>query len=351
MSRTRVALVGLGATGVAIADSLLHRSDCAVVGAADPDHELVGRDLGTLCGRPEIGVTVRAGLEGLPPADVAIVATGSRLDDVAETLVPLLERGMNVVSICEELAFPLLSHPELSRRLDEVARRNGVTLMGTGANPGVVMDTLPLLLSVLTQRVERVVIRRSADMSRYGAIVSKFGLGLTPREFERAQAAGEVIGHVGFDQAIAALASGLSWMLEEIVVDPVRPAFVTPVARHGEHRELAEGTVAAVTHAARGVHAGETVIDLEITFGFFVPEDEIAAGDHCRVEGAEQVVEVISPHGFQSHLSTVAAAVNVATAVSAASPGLRTMADLPVGAMASKGTLMRRSEEGAGAFA
>lgn len=337
MSETRVALVGLGATGLAMGAALIRRTDIRLVGAADPRADLVGRDLGSVLGGDALGVSVVGSAAGLPGADVAIVATSSRLEVVAETAIPLLERGINVVSICEELAYPYLSHPELARRLDEVASRHGVTLLGTGANPGIIMDTLPLMLSVLTQRVRRVVIRRNADMSRYAAILANFGLGLTPAEFQEAQARGAVIGHVGFEQAVAALGGGLGWHLDGIVVDPVRPAWVTDTPRQGRHRTLEPGTVAAVTHAARGFITGTAVIDFEINFGFFEPGDGIELGDHCLLEGLEQNIEVASKNGFESYLSTVAVAANVATAVVEAPAGLRSMAELPVLGLASKG--------------
>jgi 4-hydroxy-tetrahydrodipicolinate reductase len=337
-STTRIALVGLGTTGVAIGQSLLRRTDCEVVGAADKNPAHVGSDLGTLLGGVTNGVTVVETIFELPDADVAIVATTSDLKQVAETLVPLLERSINVVSICEELAYPWQSHPDVSARLDDVARRHGVSVLGTGANPGVLMDTLPLLLTVLTQQVRRVTIRRRTSMSRYGAILSKFGLGLTLEEFEAQQAAGRVIGHVGFEQAIAALGSGLGWQLDSIEVDAVRPALVSETVRAGDHVTIQPGGIAAVTHAARGRLAGDVLIDLEITFGFFADGDDMAPGDDYRIEGADQSLDLSSKTGFESFLSTIAAAVNSAAATVDAPAGLLSMGDLPARALASKGS-------------
>ncbi|MGW5455992.1 dihydrodipicolinate reductase [Nocardia sp. NPDC003979] len=333
-----IVLVGLGATGLAMAESLLRRTDVRIVGAADRNPAVVGADLGTLAGLGASGVTVIDEPSSLPAADLAVVATTSDLNLVVDTLVPLLERSYNVMSICEELSYPWSSHPHLARRLDQVAKANGVTVVGTGANPGVLMDTLPLLLTTLTQRVERVVIRRRTNMSRYGAILSKFGLGLTPAQFDEAQACGAVVGHYGFEQAISALAAGLGWSLDEIVVGQVCPAIVSDTVRTGDHVVIEPGRIAAVTHAARGTLGGRTVIDLEIMFGFFDGSDPVIAGDDYRIEGTDQVIELSSPVGFESFMSTIAAAVNVATAVVDASPGFLSMGDLPVARIASKGT-------------
>lgn len=332
-----VVLVGLGATGLAMAESLLRRIDVTVVGAADKNPAVVGADLGTLAGLEARAVTVVDDPALLPGADLAIVATTSDLNLVVDTLVPLLERGYNVMSICEELSYPWSSHPEIARRLDETAKAHGVTVLGTGANPGVLMDTLPLLLTTLTQRADRIVIRRRTNMSRYGAILSKFGLGLTPAQFDDAQAVGKVVGHYGFEQAISALGAGLGWPLDAIEVGRVSPAIVSETVRTGEHVVIEPGKIAAVTHAARGTVDGRAVIDLEIMFGFFDGSDPVGAGDDYRIEGSDQIIELSSPTGFESFVSTIAAAVNVATAVVLAPSGFLSMGDLPVARIASKG--------------
>ncbi|MEU2266748.1 dihydrodipicolinate reductase [Streptomyces olindensis] len=338
---TRIALVGLGATGLAIGRALAGRRDCTLVGAADISPERVGRDLGELLGGTPSGTAVVADPDVLPLADVAMVATTSMLDAVEPVLSALVRRGVNVVSICEELGHPFLSHPEVSGRLDKLAVEHGVAVLGTGCNPGMIMDTLPLLLSSLTQRVRRVRIRRTADMSRYGAILAKFGLGLTEERFAAEQGAGRVIGHVGFEQSVAALAAGLGWDLDEIVVDAPRPALLAAEPRSGEHIRIEPGTVAAVLHGARGLSGGEAVIELGIHFGLFQPGDPMEDGDACVIEGDEQTVEVRVPGGYESFLSTVAVSSNAVVAAVGAAPGLRTMADLPVAALASKGAWRR----------
>lgn len=354
--RHRMMLVGLGATGVAIGRSLARRRDCELVAAIDVDPARVGRDLGDVLGGPRSGVEVVGSIDDLPvtsvpPADVAIVATTSLLSALEPTVTPLLERGTNVVSICEELGYPHERHGEIADRLDRVATRNGVSIMGTGCNPGFLMDTLPLLLSGLTQRVDRVEIRRTASMSGYDAILAKFGLGETVEAFDAAQSQGMIVGHIGFEEAAGALAAGLGWTLDEIVVDPVRPAFVAPETRHGVHREIAAGTVAAVVHTARGYRDGECLIDLAIHFGIFEDGDPVEPGDHWRIHGEEQLIEIAAPGGFDSFLSTVSVASNVATALVDAAPGLRTMADIGANEVAAKGARRTDATAGDGALA
>ena len=191
--RLTVVVIGLGATGLAITDSLGRREDCELVGAMDVRPELRNADLASLvAGAPSL--LVAASTEALPDADVAVVATSSWIEDIERVVADLLVREMNVISICEELREPGLSHPDIVARLDTLAWDNGVSVLGTGCNPGMLMDTLPLVLSGLTTAVRRVSIRRCADMSRYGAILQKFGLGLTPDEFDERRLSGQVMG-------------------------------------------------------------------------------------------------------------------------------------------------------------
>jgi 4-hydroxy-tetrahydrodipicolinate reductase len=126
-------------------------------------------------------------------------------------------------------------------------------------------------------------------------------------------------------------------MVDDIEVDPVRPAFVAPRARRGAHVEVPAGTVTAVAHAARARLDGEVIIDLTIHFGIFEKGDPVEPGDRCRIWGEEQRIDISAESGFDSFLSTVAVASNVACAVVAAPPGLHTMGELSALDLASKG--------------
>jgi 2,4-diaminopentanoate dehydrogenase len=88
-------------------------------------------------------VRVVSSTEDLPDADVAVVATSSWIEGIEPVLVALISRGTDVASMCEELRDPSLSHPDIVARLDKAARDSGVSALGTGCNPGMLMDTLP----------------------------------------------------------------------------------------------------------------------------------------------------------------------------------------------------------------
>lgn len=336
----KILLVGLGATGLAIGRALARRRDCQVVGAVDLDPRRAGTDLGLLLDGRESGRRILADVAEVErgAAEIAVVATVSRLSAFAPLAERLVERGLHVVGTAEELAYPFRSHRAAAEGLDALAREHEVAILGTGCNPGLLMDSLPLVLSALRRRVDRVEVRRTAEMSGYGPVLDKFGIGLSVAEFNAAQAEGAVIGHVGFEQSVAAVAAGLGWELDDIEVDPVRPAFVAPEPRATPLREIPRAAVTAVLHRARGIRGDRVLVDLQVHFGVFEEGDPVDPGDFWAIHGDDGPLEVHAPGGLDSLDSTVAVTANVATAVAALPPGLRSMLELPVGALAAEGT-------------
>jgi hypothetical protein len=334
----RVRLVGLGAVGAAIAANLAADPGWEIVEAVDNSAALRGRPLAEIAPGYAGGIVVRDAVDGGTPADVAVVCTSSRMAEIVPAIESLIDAGCHVLTIAEELGFPAFTDPAAAERLDKLAADRGVSVLGTGCNPGMIMDTLPAVLSGLLLNVQRVEITRSADMSRYGGILGKFGLGLTPAAFDAGVASGRVAGHIGFAQSISALASALDWRLDRVEVDPVAWAQVTPVIWSGEHVRIDPGTVSAVRHCARGTIAGRAVIDVRAYFGIFTPEDDLPRGDTLTLTSAGQTITVAVPGGYESFRSTVAMAVNCTRALPRLAPGLRTMADLTVGQLAARGS-------------
>ncbi|MFE4078699.1 hypothetical protein [Paenarthrobacter sp. YIM B13468] len=335
-----VLLVGLGAVGRAVGARLVATSQCEVVGAVDPAAGLADAELASVV--PGVNATARItpDLAGAPDADVAFVATTSFVAEVEPIINELLDRGMNVVTICEQLGFGFYDHDPIASRLDARARTAGRTVLGTGCNPGILLDRLPLLLSSLTTNVNRVTIRRTAEMSGYGGILSKFGFGLTAAQFAAQRHAGGVIGHVGFRESVAALGDGLGWNLDGIVVDEPEPILFTGHPRHTLHLTLKTGTIAVLRHSARGLVDGRVVIDAAIDFGIFETADGFPEGDSWRIESDFQSLHFSSGR-IDSYASTVAVAANVIPLLSGAAPGLLTMADLPPKRFSAKGDMSK----------
>ena len=94
------------------------------------------------------GIKVVANLDELELSDenpkVAIHATGSNLEKVWPQIKNLLNHGFSVVSTCEELSYPWYRYAELSKEIDDYAKNKGLFVIGTGVNPGFIMDTMTL---------------------------------------------------------------------------------------------------------------------------------------------------------------------------------------------------------------
>ena len=200
---TRVIAYGLGPIGSAIARLVAQRSGSQLVGGVDIDPTKVGRDIGEVIGlgRP-LGLAVQQKLAQAlsgTKADVALLATSSHMDSFLPQIRECLDAGLDIVSTCEELAFPWLTYPQEAAEIDAAAKRAGRTVLGTGVNPGFLMDSLPLYLTAICQKVDHIEVRRVINAStRRKPFQAKIGSGLTVQEFQARIDAGRM-GHVGLD--------------------------------------------------------------------------------------------------------------------------------------------------------
>jgi len=322
----RVIQYGVGAIGIEVARVLASRPDVQVVAAIDRAPDKAGQDLGRLTGLGgDLGVTVTADADAALAlsADVVVHSTGSYLEEVAPQLLAAMDAGKNVLSTCEELSYPWERHPALSRRIDERARQVGVTVVGSGVNPGFVMDTLALALSAACQSLSRLEVTRVVDVStRRIQLQRKVGVGITPEEFERRKATGR-FGHVGLMESARLVAHALAWSLDDWqeVLEPV----VCSAPRQAGEIRLAKGQVAGIHQVVSARHNGREVLrlELEMSAGAHQPRDEVL------IEGRPPVHMVIEG-GVQGDLATAAVVANAIPAVVAAPAGLLTMVDLPL---------------------
>ena len=324
----KVLLYGVGAIGSSIAILLLKKRGVKIVGAIDTDPDKVGRDLGEVIGteRP-LGITVSNNPDKIlleVKADIAVHATSSHLRNVYPQLVALIKNGVNVISTCEELSYPYVSDPDLAAELDKLAKEHDVTVLGTGINPGFLMDTLAITLTGVCQEVKSIRIERVIDAAkRRIPFQRKIGAGLTVEEFKE-KMKNKTIGHIGLKQSIAMIANALSWNLQKIEIDVVEPVIAQ---RHVESKDIKvePGKVAGLRQYAYGIMDEEPVATL-------VFQAYIGAGeeyDSITIEGTPGICEKITPciHG---DLGTAAVIVNSIPKVINAPSGLKTMKDLPI---------------------
>lgn len=150
-------------------------------------------------------------------ADVVIIATTTRLRDVADDIEFAVTSGSNVLVSAEECAYPWAVDVALSDSLDSLARSNGVSIAGTGVNPGLIFDSLVLTLLGAAPRGCTVAVRRTVSIAGFGAtVLRRIGLGKTPAAFAEAVAREEILGHAGFPQSMQVVASAMGLRIERI---------------------------------------------------------------------------------------------------------------------------------------
>jgi 2,4-diaminopentanoate dehydrogenase len=334
MRNIRVAVWGFGAMGGGITKVLLQKTGVEITGVCDLNPNRVGRSIFDLLnversGRKDVLVSGRID-EALPEksADVCIVATDSFTKDVFPKLVTVLSRGVNAISTAEEMSFPAAKEPELAAEIDRIAKANGVTALGTGINPGLMMDLLAICLSGCMTNVEKVICKRVNSLSPFGPLVmQEQGVGLTPEAFAEGVEKGELAGHVGFAESIGMISRALGWKIDkfEQQMEPI----LTEVDRKSPYGFAAHGNVAGVNMTGQGTIGGEVMIDM-IHPQQIEPElGGTHTGDYITLLGTPPVNMVIRPE-VDGGIGTIAMCVNMIPHVINARPGLKTMIDLPV---------------------
>jgi 4-hydroxy-tetrahydrodipicolinate reductase len=322
--KIRVIHFGLGPIGCGIARVLASRPDYQIVGAIDIDPAKAGKDLGEVIGIDrKLGVKVTSDTaKGLKiKADVVVHSTGSYLTKVESQLAAIMRAKHNIVSTCEELAEPW-SHGAVAKRIDVLAKKSKVALVGTGINPGFMMDTLPLTLTSICQEVRGVRVSRIVDASeRREPLQKKIGTGLTVEEF-KSKAAAKEIRHVGLAESVSQIARTLGWKLDKIE-ETIEPVVAHDVVRT-EYFKVQPGRVTGVHQIGIGTKRGQRVIELDLRMSVDAGESV----DECFIDGKPEIHSVV--HGVHGDLSTAAIAANAIKRIAQAEPGLKTMADLPM---------------------
>jgi hypothetical protein len=326
LEKVRVVQYGLGQIGIRIVETLIRRPWVELVGTIDIDKTKTGKDVGQFLKNPKkLGVIVsdreEEVLERTMP-QVVTHSTSSYLKIIYPQLEAILKHGSSIVSTAEELAYPFIKNPDVALKLDTLAKSNKAVLLGTGVNPGFLLDTLAVVLSGACQEVTSIRAERVVDASRrQSSLQRKIGADLMPAEFDRKVAEG-VIKHVGLPESVGLIALAMGWKVGEI------QERITPIVAEKEvssdFLKVPSGAVAGVRQVAKGILAGQEliVLDLRIYLGAQNPHDSIL------IEGIPPIDMTIKG-GIHGDQATPAIIVNSIPKLRYLQPGLRTMIDLP----------------------
>jgi len=324
----RVLHYGLGPIGIGILRQVANRKGLKVVGGVDVDPAKVGKDLGEIAGLGRsLGVRVTddpaSALRKAKP-DVVMLCTRSSLRAIMPQVETVLRARVPIISTTEELVYPYRTNRALAKKIDSLALKAKVAVVGTGVNPGFVMDSLPIMLTGVCERVDAVRVDRIQDAGvRRLPFQQKIGAGLTVAQFEERVAAGTVR-HVGLTESIAMIADALGWKLGKIT-DTIQPK-VADAKVSSEYLTVQAGLVCGLVQDGAGyTPSGDQMITLHMEAYLGAAESY----DAVTITGRPNLTSRVAG-GFHGDVATASIAVNTIPKILAAPPGLRTMRDLPL---------------------
>jgi len=323
----RVLHFGLGPIGVGIVRQVAARKGFKIVGAVDIDPAKAGRDLGEvadLSKRLKVPVMddARKAIKATKP-DVAVLCTSSSLKTVLPQFETVLKLKVPIVSTTEELAYPTRRNIRYARAIHQLAKKAKVAVLGTGVNPGFVMDVLPIMLTGVCERVEAIRVDRIQDARiRRLPFQQKIGARLTREQFQAKVDDGSVR-HVGLAESITMIADALGWSLDK-VTDDIEPKMADS-AVSSEFLSVAAGQVCGLVQDGIGYRNGEPVITLHMEAYLGAPESY----DAVEITGSPALKMKLAG-GVHGDIATASIAVNSLPKILTVSPGLHTMRDMPV---------------------
>lgn len=307
-----------------------------LVGLLVHNPEKVGRDAGELCGTAPTGVIATARRDDIVALGADCVLHMPRslnVDDVCA----LLAGGSNVVTTCGAFHHPDSLDPAVRDRVEAACRAGGTTIHSTGSSPGFITEAVPLVLTSIQRRLDRLTIDEFADLSSRDSpdlLFDIMGFGRAPAAFDEGR-----VTHLrdAFGPSLRLLADTLSLPLDD--VEAHGEIAITPDGVDISAGSLPPGSVAGMRTTVSGMRNGSELIRFRAnwycTTDLDVEWDLQATGWRVNVEG-DTPLDValhfpVSPErmadttpGYTAHR-----AVNAVAVVCAADPGIRTTADLP----------------------
>jgi len=333
MEKVRVIIWGFGAMGKGMAEMILYKKGVQIVGICDSNPNYDKKDFLELLNieTEHESVIIQSNIDhllGTTKADVVLLCTDSFVKDAFEKIKKIVSHGMNCISTAEEMAYPYANEPLLSKQIDNLAKAYNVSVLGTGINPGFIMDLLVIALTGTMAEVNHIEARRVNSLSPFGpAVMHEQGVGITVGQYHKRVMDQKLAGHVGFKESIYMISDALGVKLEGFnqQMEPI----ITNVDRKSTYGEALEGTLAGINMTGQGLVNGDVFIDMYHPQQIEPEMEGTQTGDYINLEGIPNIHMAITPE-IQGGIGTIAMCVNMIPHVINAKPGLKTMIDLPV---------------------
>ncbi len=320
--------IGLGPLGQQISKYISQKKGVKTIAAVDLDPEMIDQDLGQMAyGEPSnvlVKNSIESAIEGLSQKpDVAIITTVSSISKLEPQIEAVAKHGIAMVSTCEELSYPWIENPEVSEKIDLTCKNNGVACLGTGVNPGFLMDYLPSVLSSICKDIESISVERFQDASsRRVPFQRKIGAGLDLSTFN-AKAHSGTLRHVGLKESVYFLASTIDMKLDK-VTEELKPV-IAEEDLSVSSMNIKKGEARGVEQIAYGYIDGQCKIGMHFKAAIGEPRSY----DKVSIKGAPSFTSEIE-NGINGDIATCAITINALKSVLKASPGLQTMSGVPL---------------------
>lgn len=325
---TSILQIGFGPLGIQIAKYIAQKETVKTVAVVDINPNFTDKRLSEiaseLSNEVKIYTSVNESINELTSKpDVAIITTVSSLEKLIPQIEEVAKLGIPVISTCEELSYPWELQPELSKELDSICREHKIACLGTGINPGFLMDYLPSVMSSVCKDIETITVERIQDATpRRVPFQQKIGAGLSLQAFKEKEATG-TLRHVGLKESVYLLANSIGLKLDEVTesLDPV----IAEDKVASKHIKVKKGDARGVEQIAHGYVNGMC----KITMHFKAAIGEPRSYDKISIKGIPNFSSEIEG-GINGDIATCAITINCINAILKASPGLHTMADISV---------------------
>ena len=332
MKPVSVVIWGFGAMGQGMADMLLTKKGVEIVGVCDINEKILNHRVDEVLGSStkcdtKIHDQIDQILEDTKP-DVVLLCTDSFVKGAFPKIKKIVEKKINVITTAEEMAYPYQSHTALSEEMDDLAKKYGVTILGTGINPGFVMDLLVLCLSGTMKDVKHIDVKRVNSLSPFGpAVMEEQGVGDSIETYHERIENNDLAGHVGFNQSVHMIFKGLG--LKPTRFEQQMSPIVTSVDRKTKYAYAKKGTLAGINMTAQGYINDDLFLNMDHPQQIEPNQEGVHTGDYIDIKGSPDIHMAITPE-IDGGLGTIAICVNMIPHVINARPGLKTMIDLPV---------------------
>jgi hypothetical protein len=338
MKKYKVIVWGLGNVGRAAIRMIMDKESLELVGAIDVDPNKVGRDAGEVFGFGKTGVAVSSDVDKVFAMDADVILNYTPLvrdekggfTPSARDMCRALSAKKNVITTIP-IYYSQVTTPELYKMIDDCARENGVTYLPSGLLPGAYASYIPMVISGIMGRVDKIVVESGEDdQHNNSSWVRVFGYGVDPKVFPSERLKAGIVSY--YVSGVYEMGDRLGFKFDDF--KNTHEEFTAPEDLHPVFGTVKKGTICGHRFTMSGYVGGKEAVTLRYVHKIcndVAPEPPIH--DTVHIEGLPGDIDM-ELRGMmpldESYVTSAAPTVNIIPAVVEAEPGFRQAMDLPV---------------------